>query len=78
MPADEGAGEVRLGHRGCKRGNVERARDSMGGGSHSELMHSNIFAIKPKDKFFRHPLNLNSSPHSISVHVDESGHRISF
>ena len=54
MHADEGSAEVRLGHRECKRGKVERGRDLMKGGRH------------------------NSSPLSISIHADESGHRIPF
>jgi len=32
-----------------KRGKVERGANLMEGGTHSELMHSNIFAMKPMD-----------------------------
>ena len=45
----------------------------MEGGTHSELMHSKIFTMKSM-----HPLNLNSSPLSISVQDDESDHQVSF
>ena len=51
----------------------------MEGGTSSELMHSHVFAMKPMY------LALRTSFESqqllalfISVHVDESGHRVSF
>ena len=38
-------GEVWLQHRRGKRGKVERGVDLMEGGTHSELMHSKLFAM---------------------------------
>ena len=35
------------GGRGEERGKVERGANLMKGGTHLELMHSNIFAMKP-------------------------------
>jgi len=40
-------GEVWLRHRRGKQTKVERGGNVTEGGTHSELMHSNIFAMKP-------------------------------
>ena len=39
--------KVWLGHRRGKRGKAERGVNLMEGGTHSELMHSKLFAMKP-------------------------------
>ena len=39
-------GEVWLQHRRGKRGKIERGVDLMERGTHSELMHWNLFAMK--------------------------------
>ena len=44
-----------------KGGKVDRGANLMKGGTHSKLMHSNIFAMRPMKQLFAHPLNLSSS-----------------
>ena len=71
-------GKVWLRHRRGKRSKVERGVNLMQGGTHSELMHSKHFAMRPMTtlRVCFESQRLPALP--TSVHVDENGHRVSF
>ena len=55
-------------HMNGKRVKVERGASLTEGGTYQEVIHSNIFTVKPIYCLFAHPLNLNSSPLSLYCH----------